>query len=269
MNWKADMEEHNTPLETQPKTSAAPYMIVAAIFFVLGFMLNYLLVTMNDDDTTAEPAASGSVAEAVNATLTALVPTPTPLPTRAPVEETYSLTDYRMGDPDAPIKIVEFSDYQCGFCARFAITTLTELMERYDGYIEFIYRDYTIFGEASVQTALGGYCANEQGLFWEYHNTIFLSQAQEQRVALNLQSIPLLAEQAGVDVEAFNTCLADEATYDAVIANVNDAATLVGRAGTPTFLVNGRRVVGAQPLQNFIQIIDEELRAMGIEPPAG
>lgn len=263
-------------METQPNPEYLParpnrndtfsYLMTAAIFFALGLLVGYLITSENNDSKDDTITSGGSVAQAVEATLFALTPTSTPPPTVVPVALTYSSDDYRLGDPEAPIKMVEFSDYRCPYCARFATDTLPILMEMYDGYLEFVYRDYIIFGEPSLLASQGAYCADEQGRFWDFHDMIFTSQVQE-GIEITSEAMISFADNLELDNEQFTTCLNDQTVQDVIISNVVDASTLLGRAPTPTFLVNGRRVVGAMPLESFIQIINEELEALGIEPP--
>jgi protein-disulfide isomerase len=261
-------------MENQPELAPPPsrndtfsYLMTAAIFFALGLLVGYLVTSENNDSTESSSSNSGiSVAQAVESTLIALTPTATPQPTVVPIQLTYSEDDYRQGSPDAPIKLVEFSDYRCPYCARFAAETLPVLMQLYDGYLEFVYRDYISFGEPSLMASQGAYCANEQEQFWGYHDLIFISQAQE-GVEITSEVLTSFADTLELDSEQFNTCMNDQTVQDAILAKVVDAGELLGRAPTPTFLINGRRVVGAMPLENFIQIINEELEALGIEPP--
>ncbi len=255
-------KEESPVVYAPPRNDTVAYLITAAIFFALGLLVGYLINNNGDSDDSG----SVSVAQAVESTLIALTPTATPEPTRAPIQLTFSEKDYAKGDPNAPIKLVEFSDYQCPYCTRFYQTTLNPILEQYEGYVEFVYRDYPIFGEPSYQASHGAYCANEQDKFWEYHDLIFASQANQ--IPINEELLTTLAEETELDMESFNTCFADQTILDGIIANVVDAQSLMGRTGTPTFLINGRRVVGAQPFENFVAIINEELLAMGIEPPA-
>lgn len=259
-------------MENQPELAPPPnrndtfsYLMTAAIFFALGLLVGYLVTSENNENNESS-SGSVSVAQAVQGTLIAMTPTVTPLPTDVPVQMTYSEDDYRQGSPDAPIKLVEFSDYRCPYCARFATETLPILMQMYDGYLEFVYRDYIIFGEPSLMASQGAYCANEQEQFWGYHDLIFTSQAQ-QGIEITSDALMSFADTLELDSEEFTTCMNDQTVQDAILAKVVDAGELLGRAPTPTFLINGRRVVGAMPLENFIQIINEELEEMGIEPP--
>lgn len=257
---KNDEQPKITPAPHPTRNDTIAYLITAIIFFGLGLLVGYVVNLGGDSEDNL------SIAQAVEGTMIALTPTPTPEPTVAPIEITYSNQDYRRGDPNAPVKVVEFSDYQCPFCTRFYQETLNPLLEMYEGYVEFVYRDYPIFGEPSLQAAHAAACANEQDKFWEYHDLIFASQAEQ----LQIDDVLLtgFAETLELNLEDFNACLNDQTGLDVLVANIVDAQTLMGRVGTPTFLINGRRIVGAQPIEDFIVIINAELEALGITPPS-
>lgn len=222
----------------------------------------------------AQESGDGSEPIVVTVEVTRVVtvvvtPTNTPLPpTATPVAIEDSVDDdHFLGAADAPIKIVEFSDYQCGYCARFYVETLRPLNDRYGEMIQFVYRDYPIFGDASVLGAMSAECAGDQGKFWEYHNQIFDDHTSETPSDLTFETYQKWATDLGLDYEAWMVCMNDPATLDEIR---NDALTGQewGITGTPTFFVNGLKLVGAHPLETFITLIDRELLARGIQPPA-
>jgi protein-disulfide isomerase len=249
------------PPQTQTVTlNSVAYLVSSLIFFVLGFLLAGLI-----GFDLASESNDVEIGQAVLGTLQALSP---PTPTAVPVELTYSDKDYVQGAEDAPITLVEFSDYRCPYCTRFEIETRQALMDRYEGLIKFVYRDYPIFGGDSIRAAVAARCADEQGRFWDYHRAIFLSQAQEEPSPLDNATLVQLATQISMNVENFNSCMQDQAIIDEVLSNIDNAYSLVGGSGTPTFLLNGKVISGALPYRNFVQLIDAELRALGLEPPA-
>lgn len=157
------------------------------------------------------------------------------------------------GPADAPVTIVEFSDFRCGFCGRFARETLQPLLASYPDDVQFVYRDFVIFGQESYEAALASECAHDQDKFWEYHNILFDNQQNMGR-----EQFISFAEETGMDVDTFTTCFDNETHRDDIIADVSYAQDL-GLTGTPTFFINGRVVSGAQPLDFFKRMIDEEL----------
>lgn len=160
------------------------------------------------------------------------------------------------GPADAPVVMIEFSDFNCPYCGRFARETLPLLRENYEGRIRFVYRDYPILGDSSLQAAVAAECADDQGAFWGFHDLLFENQSR-----FNQEMFIGFAEQLELNVEQFTACQNDPAVRDEVIADYEEASRLrVG--GTPTFFINGRRVVGAQPYEVFQGVIDEELAAV-------
>lgn len=163
--------------------------------------------------------------------------------------------DPYIGPEDAPVVIVEFSDFQCPYCTRFRDQTLDTLLDEYGDQIRFVYRDFPL--TQMHQQALGAHiaaeCAADQEMFWEMHDAIFDNQNQ-----LDTESLRRYAEDLGLDMDTFNDCLEDEAHHDEVLADLTEGQSY-GVRGTPSFFINGRPLVGAQPFENFQAIIDEEL----------
>jgi protein-disulfide isomerase len=161
-----------------------------------------------------------------------------------------------IGPDNAPIVIVEFSDFQCPYCARFHDQTLQPLLDAYPGKIRFVYRHLplTSIHSAAFQAAEASMCAYEQGTFWPYHDEIYENQANL-RTDLYMQ----IAADLGLDLESFSSCLENEDYKDLVQSDVDFAVNL-GVRSTPTFFINGLAFVGAQHLDAFRQVIDSELR---------
>lgn len=279
------MSDQNSPQPIQvPSTSEVPpppsassggnslaYGITAFIFFGLGFVVAGLLGVdiLNTDDA---PTTQAQIAQGVQATFQALTPPPTVAPTAVPIPLTYSDRDHILGSqaPDAPITLVEFSDYQCPWCGVFAQETLPGLLDRYDGYVRFVYRDYPIFGPDSLRAAHAAACAAEQSAFQDYHFALFGTQSRQPPLALDENTFLMLADDLSLDAEAFRVCLAQERILQDIAQNFQDAQALFGGrgVGTPTFLLNGKYFQGAASYQTFVERIDAELEALGIEPPA-
>jgi protein-disulfide isomerase len=158
------------------------------------------------------------------------------------------------GPKDAKVTIVEFLDYQCPFCHR-AQQNVDEVLRQYQGRVRFVHRDYVLGKPRSLPAARAARCAGEQGKFWEYHRGLLLN-------AGDMSDADLLGRAAtlGLDGSKFTTCAAT-ARFDADIQGATDAGSDLGVSGTPTFFINGRRLVGARPVQDFKEIIDAELRA--------
>jgi len=162
------------------------------------------------------------------------------------------------GAADAPVTIVEFSDFHCPFCKRVQ-PTLAQLLERYPGKVKLAYRDFPIdsLHPQARRAAEAARCARDQGKFWEYHDLLFAGPASGAP-----EDLERFAGQVGLDVAAFGGCLAGGTHRAAVQRDVDEAARL-GLSGTPAFFINGRPLTGAQPLEAFARVIEEELAAAG------
>jgi protein-disulfide isomerase len=168
------------------------------------------------------------------------------------------------GDPNAPITIIEFSDFQCPFCGKFYRETLPQIKEKYidTGKVKLIYRDFPLsFHENAQSAAEAAECANEQGKFWEYHDLLF-----EKQQDLSVENYKQWAEELGLDMEQFNECL-DSGKYADEVTNDFSDGQAAGVTGTPAFFINGKKVSGAQPFSVFEQIIEEELSNLENETP--
>lgn len=163
-----------------------------------------------------------------------------------------------MGRERTPVTIVEFADFQCSFCRKFWADTLPKLKETYvkKGQVRFIYRHFAILGKFSVQAAQAVECAGEQGKFWEYHDRLFANQGG---LAFADAKLKQYARDLGLKAQAFSQCL-DSAKYKEKVEGETAVAAFLGARGTPTFFVNGRLLVGAQPFEVFQSVIEEELR---------
>lgn len=164
------------------------------------------------------------------------------------------------GNSDAVVTIVEFSDFQCTFCKRFYDNALGQIRSTYidTGKVKFVYRDFPLGFHQNAQIAAeAAECAGEQGKFWEYHDKIF-DNSQSDGTGLYKDDLKQYAAELGLDAAAFNTCI-DSGKYTQEVNDDFNDGSAAGVDGTPTFFINGTKIVGAQPFSNFQQIIDAEL----------
>lgn len=160
------------------------------------------------------------------------------------------------GRPDAPVTIVEFSDFQCPFCGSFFEQTLPQIEEKYirSGKVNLVYRDFPLdFHKNAQKAAEAAECANAQGRFWVYHDKIF-----ENQNALDADSLKKYAKDAGINVDKFNKCLDSGEMAREVQKDLNDGL-LMGVEGTPAFFINDVKIVGSQPYSVFEQVIESKL----------
>jgi protein-disulfide isomerase len=228
-------------------------LITAAIFFLLGYGIAWFSFNAASSTQSAaiEETVRAAVAEAF-ADLDLQGVAADPEPTVPSIVEVDTDDDPALGPEDAPIVIVEFSDFRCSYCGRFYAQTLDPLLEQYGDQIRFVYRDFPVVG--GERAALAAECADDQNVFWEYHNLLFNNQS-----ALGSdESLVELASSMDIDLDTFATCLSDE-THAAEIQADFEQGVNYGVRGTPAFFINGRPVIGAQPIGSFTQIIDEIL----------
>jgi protein-disulfide isomerase len=158
------------------------------------------------------------------------------------------------GPANAPVTIVAFSDFECPFCSR-VVPTLKQLEEGYKGKIRVAFKNQPLpFHSNAKPAAAAALAAHEQGKFWEYHDKLFANQK-----ALDRASLEKYAEELKLDMGKFKKAL-DDGKFNAQIEADSAEGTRVGANGTPTFFINGRTLVGAQPPDAFKRVIDEELK---------
>lgn len=148
-----------------------------------------------------------------------------------------------MGEVDAPVVVVEYGDYQCPACGRFASTVKPKIVEEFvkTGKVRFVFRSFQFIGEESQWAAEAAECANEQGKFWEFYDKLYSSQAGENAGAFRKENLEGFAAELGLQTEQFNQCLASGKYTDKVKAETLEAQNL-GLRSTPSVLVNGELV---------------------------
>jgi len=163
------------------------------------------------------------------------------------------------GEANAPVTIVEFSDFQCLYCKN-AEPILKDLLAKYNGRIKLAYRDFplrTLHPQAQL-AAEAGRCAEEQGKFWEYHDALFADQSN-----LDEAGLAKTAQNLGLDEKSFQSCLTQRKFKFNVEQDVQEG-TNAGVSGTPGFFINGEFLSGAQPQAEFEKLIERELAISGI-----
>lgn len=157
------------------------------------------------------------------------------------------------GPRDPPVTIVEYSDFQCPFCARVG-PVLKQIEAAYGDRVRVVYRDFPLPNHPEAQTAAeAARCAHEQGKFWHYHDRLFESQR-----SLSPETYRQLAADAGLDSTVFDECLGS-GRFRAAIEEDSRSGESMGVSATPSFFINGRHVSGAQPFEVFQEIIEEEI----------
>jgi protein-disulfide isomerase len=235
------------------------YAILVVLAFAIGVLVGFVASDRTARVTTmvAQPAAAAA-------------PQPTPLPTVYNIE-TKGYPSF--GPADAPITIVEFSDYQCPFCYRWYTQVYRDLLNAYPNKIRFVYRNFPLsFHQNAFASAEAALCAGDQSAYWKMHDVLFDSQEllnNQAGTVLAQSDYNKMATDLGLDVPTFEQCMTsrkyekfikeDMAYTTNLPSDFEDGQMVSAVGGTPTFFINGRRLGGAYPIQYFKQIIDEEL----------
>lgn len=212
------------------------YAALLPLAFVIGLATGFLFWG-REATPQAAPAALPSAGEAQ-------------APTRLEVSVD---DDPSVGPADAPITIVEFSDFNCPYCKKWHVETFQPLMAAYPDQIRFVYRDFPITSAESLVASQAAECAGDQDAYWPFHDSLLTGDLD-----LGREAYVQYATRLGLNTEALLACLDSEKYRDEVESDARYAAGL-GASGTPTFFINGLPLVGAQPLAQFQAVIDREL----------
>ena len=159
-----------------------------------------------------------------------------------------------IGPKNAPVTIIEFSDFQCPFC-RESVSVIKEVLETYKQDVRLIFKHLPLdIHERAFDSAQAAFCAGEQGLFWPYHDFLFSSKE------LSPEALDRIASNVGLSMPKFKACLSSNVSREAVLREVQEAKRL-GINSTPSFIINGRLVRGAMTFDEFKTIIAEELES--------
>ena len=179
--------------------------------------------------------------------------------------------DILLGDPNAKVKIVQYGDYQYPFCANFALQTEPQIKQNYiaSGKANMIYKDLIVIdnfirnGKESRNAALAANCAADQGKFWEYHDALFVVEAAdrvENNGNLTKELFLAIADKLGMDKSTFESCYDTDKYSSEITSDTEEASKDLERLSTPSTLINGELVPGAQPYEVFATVIDKYLK---------
>lgn len=252
-----EIEDSDSPEESQPTASEVTitlrrwqlYVFIMPLIFFIGLGFGFLArdwvqplpETSTNAAASSDPASVGAQAP---------VETPQVVRYEVPVDD-----DPSLGSDDAPITIIEFSDYECPYCRQWHNEVYSQLLDTYGDQIRFVYRDFPLesIHPNAMSAAYAADCALEQGEFWDYHDKLFSNE-----LGLSPEAYQEYASQLGLDEEQFQECL-DSGRYQEEVQSDFEFAANLGVRSTPTFFINGIAVVGAQPFEIFQQVIDKEL----------
>ncbi len=162
-----------------------------------------------------------------------------------------------LGDLNAPITMIEFSDFQCPYCANYTLQIFPEIKKEYvdTGKVKIVFKNFPLpFHKDAATAALAAECANEQNKFWDYEAKLFENQND-----LSKDNLKKWALDIGMDADQFNQCL-DSSKHQDEVKNDMEEGVASGVEGTPSFFINGELVVGALPFSEFQKIFEEKLK---------
>ena len=167
-----------------------------------------------------------------------------------------------VGNPNAPITILEWGDFQCTFCYRFHESSLDIIQREYieTGIANLVFKDFPLNGPDSVLAAEAAYCAEDQGKYWSYHDELYANWAGERTGWITDDSLNQFAITSNLDIEKFNSCL-DDHKYRQRVLDLEQFGREIGIDATPSFLIfNDEKIIkitGNQPIDVFRKVIDD------------
>lgn len=168
-----------------------------------------------------------------------------------------------LGNPNSPVKIVVFHDFQCIFCKKLYFETIKKIKEEYisKGLAVLYYKDFAILGEKSIKAALASRCAKDENKYWEYIDLLYeisKNEKGENTAVFTEENLLKIAEEIGLNKDKFKNCLENKKYLDEIQEDINSGINL-GVRGTPYVLINNDKIEGAYPYSEFKKIIDKYL----------
>lgn len=234
------------------------YSTLVVLAFGAGVLVGFFAWGLNR--ATAEVPAAAPQATAVvqgQPTVPALTPTPNAAALNALMDQAIASTRHFKGNEDAPVTMIEFADFQCPFCERHFQQVGPQIDLQYldTDQIRIGYHYMAFLGAESGWAAEAAECAADQDKFWEFHDYLYNHQGGENQGVFSKENLKLFAADLSLDTAAFNDCL-DSGKYAALIQEDTASARTLGLSSTPSFLINGQKIIGAQGLASFQQVID-------------
>jgi len=245
---------------------------MVAVIAIATFLGGYAIGSMGDNSNSLSTDEIKEMISEIEVKAPTAIPQPTQAPSQPSAPQIFQVSfdgEPFKGNPDAPVTVVEFSDFQCPFCSRFFEQTLPLIEENYidTGKIKFVYKDLPLDNlHPNARSAhIASECADEEGKFWEYHDVLFQKQAEWQSLASSDLDITLsqFAVDLGMQAASFESCMESQDIADEVNQDTLEAARY-GATGTPTFFIGTEedgfiKLVGAQPFSAFQAAIDDQL----------
>lgn len=229
-----------------------PLIIAAVLIFVIGGALGGMFVKIQ----YLEGKVSG-----VNTAAAPAAPTQPQQPSApSSVDVKVTAADPVLGDPNAKVTVVNFSDFQCPYCEKFYTDVESKIIKEYvdTGKVKYVFKNLAFLGQESKDAANAALCAKEQNKFWEYHGKLFNSQKGENQQAFVIDNLKKFAVDLSLNSDQFNKCLDAEKYNAQVEADIAEAAR-IGFQSTPSTAVGKVPIIGAQPFEQFKAVIEAQL----------
>jgi predicted DsbA family dithiol-disulfide isomerase len=253
------MDENQTQPEINQKSSTTKWALltVGGCLVLLAFLALALVLVVRLFDFQTNSLFTKFIIQPSS------TPFPTPIPTRQALPGSHpEIKSNSMGNSDAKVKIIEYADFQCPYCLRYWQETEPQIIKTYvaTGKAYYEYRSMGAFiGPDSASAAEAAYCAGDQGKFWQYHDILFSNWTGENTGDFAPDKLRKYAPDVDLDQKIFDTCLTQRKHTNQVQQDVANAKA-DGIRATPSFLINGTLIEGAQPFNIFQQTIENALK---------
>ncbi|MEO6989202.1 MAG: DsbA family protein [Aquihabitans sp.] len=225
-----------------------PQRVILPVLVAVGALVLAIVMATGGKDGGDQKVSSDAKTTAANSGSAAT----------SPGDTTSANDPTSLGSANAPVVMVAYSEFQCPYCGRFAKESLPTLIERYvdPGVLRIEWRDLPYLGDESFRASFGARAAAEQDAFWAFHDVLFAEQSPKPNSGhITDEYLVGVATEIGLDVEQFEVDYRSDAVNDAV-RNDRDSGVRAGVNGTPAFFVNGTPIVGAQPVEVFVEVIE-------------
>lgn len=226
------------------------WLVPAGILLIAGLLIVLVILQLRPGQPTAD--AAGESVDGITVV-------PSDLPDLTQFEYRDAEDVQAAGPVDAPLALVVFSDYQCPFCAKWTHSTLPEMMKYAEaGDLRIEWRDINMYGAPSERAALAAHAAGLQGKYWEFHDALYPDGEHLPEAELSREALIALADEIGLDADRFVADM-DSPVVQELIDKIAQEGRDLGVTGTPSFLLAGRPIVGAQPTDVFVEAVEAAL----------
>lgn len=246
--------EHHELISTKPKDRFFPISILIAAVVIGG---SIVFAVMYGSASSNAGGKAQTVAVAPTAQPSAAVP---PIGAR----------DAVLGNPNAPVTLIEYGDYQCPFCGQFFSQTQPQIVANYvnTGKVKMVFRNFAFLGPESTAAANASECAEDQNKSWTYHDALYAGKVADDAKGgsendgfFSTAKLLKLGQQVGLDMTKFTSCVQNQSDAN-IVAQDKANTTALGVNSTPTIYINGQQILGAQPYSVFKTAIDATLQKL-------